>query len=103
MDSESNLYDSYELLKLENSNKQYVLPVTLITGYLGSGKTTLVKHALQNKMNLKIASVVNDYGSLDHDGHILEGHGLDKEASKLTGACMCCSERLRLGLREEVW
>jgi len=100
---ESNLYNSYEVYKLQNSNKQYILPVTLITGFLGSGKTTLVKHALRNKMNLKIASIVNDYGEIDHDGGVIEKAGLDKECVKLTGDCMCCCKNLSDGMRDSVW
>mmetsp|Transcript_7559 Transcript_7559/g.10069 ORF Transcript_7559/g.10069 Transcript_7559/m.10069 type:complete len:546 (-) Transcript_7559:230-1867(-) len=103
MIAEFNLYDSYETYKLQSSNKQYILPVTLVTGYLGSGKTTLVKHALKNKLNLRIASVVNDFGEVDHDGAILDKVGLEKQATKLTGDCMCCSSQLKSGMKDSIW
>ena len=41
-----------------------VVPITLLTGYLGSGKTTLVNHILTNEKGLKIAVIVNDIGEV---------------------------------------
>ena len=48
------------------------LPVTVITGFLGSGKTTLVKHLMQNPQGKRLAVVVNEFGDVGVDGDILK-------------------------------
>ena len=60
MECESNLMLSYEKQKLDQGMKKYVLPVCIVTGPLGVGKSTLVKHILEHRRNLKIGVVVND-------------------------------------------
>lgn len=47
------------------------VPITLITGYLGSGKTTLVNHILRNSKNHKMAVIVNDLGEVNIDAELI--------------------------------
>ena len=48
-------------------------PVTVITGFLGSGKTTLVRHLMANPQGLRLAVIVNEFGTMGVDGEILKG------------------------------
>ena len=65
------------------------LPVTVIGGYLGSGKTTLINHLLRNNNNQKLAILVNEFGDLPIDQDLI----LEKSerVMALTGGCVCCS------------
>ncbi|CAD7698707.1 unnamed protein product [Ostreobium quekettii] len=79
------------------------LPVTLLSGFLGSGKTTLVKHILQNRDNLKVAVIVNDIAAVNVDKEILQNSSLiraDDRIIEMQNGCMCCS--LQNELLEEV-
>ncbi|WP_009633663.1 cobalamin biosynthesis protein CobW [Synechocystis sp. PCC 7509] len=74
------------------------LPVTVITGFLGSGKTTLIRHLLQNNQGLRIAVLVNEFGELGIDGDILNScqvcpDDADEKANivELTNGCLCCT------------
>src|SRR6201995_3293673 len=49
------------------------IPVTIITGFLGAGKTTLVRHLMQNPQGRRLAILVNEFGDLGVDGDILKG------------------------------
>jgi G3E family GTPase len=68
---------------------QVATPVTLIGGYLGAGKTTLVNHLLRRRTGRRIAVLVNDFGELSIDEDLIETRtgGL----LRLAGGCMCCS------------
>ncbi len=48
------------------------IPVTVITGFLGAGKTTLVRHLLQNNQKRRIAVLVNEFGEVGIDGELLK-------------------------------
>ena len=63
-------------------------PITIITGYLGSGKTTFLRHLLENS-GKKIAIVMNEFGKLDIDAKTIKGKNVD--IAELTGGCVCCS------------
>ena len=49
------------------------VPVTVITGFLGAGKTSLIRHMLENAGSKKLALIINEFGDLGIDGDILKG------------------------------
>ncbi len=65
------------------------LPVTLIGGYLGAGKTTLVNHLLRERDGKRIAVLVNDFGELSIDDDLIMS--VDGNIMRLAGGCICCS------------
>ncbi|MEM8811276.1 MAG: CobW family GTP-binding protein [Pseudomonadota bacterium] len=65
------------------------LPLTLVGGYLGSGKTTLVNHLLRHAGGMRFAILVNEFGSLSIDSDLIEAES-DTMIS-LAGGCVCCS------------
>ena len=72
------------------------IPVTVITGFLGAGKTTLVRHLLQNNRGRRIAVLVNEFGEVGIDGELLRSCQVcDEEADdniiELTNGCLCCT------------
>lgn len=87
------------------------IPVTIVTGFLGSGKTTLIRHVLQNNQGRRIAVLVNEFGELGIDGELLrscqvcpedgltDGEANDAAATnaaatnivELTNGCLCCT------------
>ena len=71
------------------------IPTTVITGFLGSGKTTLVRHILANAGNRKLALIVNEFGDLGVDGDILKACGNDNctedDIIELANGCICCT------------
>lgn len=66
-----------------------LLPLTILGGYLGSGKTTLVNHLLRNANGLKLAVLVNEFGDLPIDQDLIEAQGDD--LISIAGGCVCCS------------
>lgn len=71
------------------------VPITLITGYLGSGKTTLINHILRNSKNHKMAVIVNDIGEINIDAELIEKEGVvsgkDENLVALQNGCICCT------------
>ena len=71
------------------------LPVTVITGFLGSGKTTLVRHLMQNPGGRRLAVVVNEFGDMGVDGEILKGCAIPdcpaENIMELANGCICCT------------
>ena len=71
------------------------VPITLITGYLGSGKTTLINHILRNANNHKMAVIVNDIGEVNIDAELIENTGVvsgkDENLVALSNGCICCT------------
>jgi G3E family GTPase len=65
------------------------LPFTVIGGYLGAGKTTLLNHLLTNAEGLRVAVLVNDFGSVNIDVGLIRRH--DGETIDLANGCMCCT------------
>lgn len=64
-------------------------PVTLIGGYLGAGKTTLVNHLLRHADGLRLAVLVNEFGDLPIDADLIEAQ--DDTLISIAGGCVCCS------------
>lgn len=71
------------------------IPVTIITGFLGSGKTTLIRHLLNNPGGKRLAVVVNEFGTLGVDGEILKSCSDEncpaENIVELTNGCICCT------------
>ena len=71
------------------------IPATIITGFLGSGKTTLIRNMLQNAQGRRIALIINEFGDLGVDGDILKGCGdetcTDDDVMELSNGCICCT------------
>ena len=65
------------------------MPVTIITGFLGSGKTTLLNQILQNKQDLKVAVLVNEFGDINIDSQLLIS--VDQDMVELSNGCICCT------------
>jgi G3E family GTPase len=65
------------------------VPVTLIGGYLGAGKTTLVNHLLRNAGGRRLAVLVNEFGALPIDADLIEAR--DGNLISISGGCICCS------------
>ena len=65
------------------------MPVTIITGFLGSGKTTLLNQILQNKDNLKVAVLVNEFGDINIDEQLLIS--VESDMVELDNGCICCT------------
>ena len=75
-------------------------PVLLLTGYLGSGKTTLVNKILANKKGIKFAVIVNDIGEVNIDADLIEAGGIvdqkDDSLVALQNGCICCTLKMDL-------
>lgn len=73
------------------------IPVIILSGFLGSGKTTLLLRLLDDAKNrgLQPGVIMNEFGSMDVDGHILNGHS-DTAVEKLLDGCICCNRRSEL-------
>ncbi len=71
------------------------IPTTVVTGFLGAGKTTLIRHMLENANGKRIALIINEFGDLGVDGDILKGCGdetcSDDDIMELSNGCICCT------------
>jgi len=71
------------------------IPVTVVTGFLGTGKTTLIRHLLRNPGGRRLAVLVNEFGTLGVDGDILRGcadeNCPDEAILELANGCICCT------------
>ena len=76
------------------------IPVLLLTGYLGSGKTTLVNRILSNKKGIKFAVIVNDIGEVNIDADLIQQGGVvnqkDDSLVALQNGCICCTLKMDL-------
>ena len=71
------------------------IPATVITGFLGAGKTTLIRHMLEQAQGRRIALIINEFGDVGVDGEILKGCGNDvcraEDVIELANGCICCT------------
>ena len=71
------------------------IPATIITGFLGAGKTTLVRHVLENAGGRRLAIIVNEFGALGIDGDTLRSCGIagceEDDIVELANGCLCCT------------
>jgi len=71
------------------------IPATIVTGFLGAGKTTLVRHLLAHAGGRRIAVIVNEFGALGIDGELLRACGIegcaDEDIVELANGCLCCT------------
>jgi cobalamin biosynthesis protein CobW len=71
------------------------IPCTIVTGFLGAGKTTLIRHVLANANGRRLAVIVNEFGDVGIDGEILKGCGdaacPEENIVELANGCLCCT------------
>jgi cobalamin biosynthesis protein CobW len=71
------------------------IPTTIITGFLGSGKTTLIRHMLEKAEGRRIALIINEFGDVGVDGEVLKGCGeavcRAEDVIELANGCICCT------------
>ena len=71
------------------------VPCTVVTGFLGAGKTTLIRHILENAGGRRLALIVNEFGDIGIDGEILKGCGVEacpeENIVELANGCLCCT------------
>jgi len=80
-----------------SGNDDHRVPVTVLTGYLGSGKTTLVNHILTNKTHgKKLAIIENEFGDVGIDDKLLKKNAkvqIEEEIIEMMNGCICCTVR----------
>ena len=103
-----NLYRAFENRTVFAEPEKRRLPTTLVTGWLGSGKTTVMRHVLANRQDLRVACAVNDFAELNIDAELVAREdtgartpGADEGVVELTNGCLCCT--LGGELETEVW
>ncbi|KQO68181.1 cobalamin biosynthesis protein CobW [Methylobacterium sp. Leaf465] len=71
------------------------IPCTIVTGFLGAGKTTLVRHLVENANGRRLAIIVNEFGDIGFDGSFLAACGIegcgDEDIVELANGCICCT------------
>ncbi len=71
------------------------IPTTVVTGFLGAGKTSLIRHLLETANGRRLALIINEFGDLGVDGEILKGCGIEgcreDDVVELANGCICCT------------
>src|SRR5690606_28637886 len=75
----------------EEQGSAAAVPVTVVGGFLGAGKTTLVNHLLQHAEGRRLGVIVNDFGSINVDAALVVG--VEGDMVQLSNGCICCSIR----------
>ena len=82
------------------ADSKKLIPITLLTGYLGAGKTTLINHVLNNQEGYKCAVIVNDIGEVNIDAELIQKGGTvtqkDDNLVPLSNGCICCTLKVDL-------
>ena len=80
--------------------KKKLIPVSVLTGYLGAGKTTVLNHVLANQQGYKVAVIVNDIGEVNIDASLIAKGGAvtqkDENLVPLSNGCICCTLKVDL-------
>src|SRR6188508_3418020 len=80
------------MIATDQSGRQAV-PLTVLTGFLGAGKTTLLNRILTGDHGLRVAVLVNDFGSINIDAELVVGIENDGDIINLSNGCVCCNVR----------
>jgi cobalamin biosynthesis protein CobW len=68
------------------------IPVTIVTGFLGAGKTTVIRHVLEHAGGRRLALIINEFGDIGVDGALLQACGCPEEnIVELANGCLCCT------------
>lgn len=81
-----------DLSKIDNSNAKRMspkIPLTILTGFLGAGKTTLLRHILTAQHDYRIAVIMNEFGEISIDSHLVEDL-VDDDIIEMKNGCVCC-------------
>ncbi|MEM7427452.1 MAG: GTP-binding protein, partial [Pseudomonadota bacterium] len=74
---------------------QSKIPATVITGFLGAGKTTVIRNLLEKANGRRIALIINEFGDVGVDGEVLKGCGeetcREEDVVELANGCICCT------------
>lgn len=68
------------------------IPATIVTGFLGAGKTTFLNHVLRNQVGKKLAVIVNEFGEVSVDGQLVVHDG-EEQIVEFNNGCLCCTVR----------
>lgn len=77
------------------SSQSSKIPATIITGFLGAGKTSMIQHLMANANGKKLALIINEFGDMGVDGEVIKGCGIpdcdESQLVELANGCICCT------------
>ena len=76
-----------------DQSRTQAVPLTVLTGFLGAGKTTLLNRILTGDHGLRVAVLVNDFGSINIDAELVVGVESEGDVINLANGCVCCNIR----------